>query len=147
MPRDNKNGEELLLEFTVEGIKYLYAGATDHDAGFDRDMKEITDMETPAEAREYMGGRIGHTLDVNALHKPGTDEAEGQKHLDYYTALELFKAGTLITVNRGGKEQGEKYITATYLIKSVKKSAKDGEPVTESLSLQGTGDFDICTVA
>ena len=145
MSRKNPKGQELLLEFTVGGVAYLIAGLSDHDASFERDMIEITDMNTPAEAREYMEGRIGHTLDVSGLHKPGTDTGD-PKFLDYYTALQAFKDGELITVKRGGTATGEKYISASYKVKSVKMSAKDNEKTTESMSLQGTGDFSIETV-
>lgn len=147
MSRKNKYGQELLLEFTLDGVAYLYAGLTDHDQSFESDMTEITDMNTPADAKAFMVGRMNHSLDVNALHKPGTDELEDTKMLDFYTSLIAQKAKTLITVKRGGKAVGDYFITATYYIKSTKEGAKDGEAISESISLQGTGDFEIGTVA
>ncbi|RKD96784.1 phage tail tube protein [Marinifilum flexuosum] len=148
MARKNIRGDKLLLSFDFDGTSYLYAGITDHDQNFERDMIEITDMHTPAEATEYMAGRMKHDLNVNGLHKPGTDEiAPAQQYLDKYTAIAAMQAGTIITVKRGGTATGEKYIEAKYIIKNVKDSAKDNDKVTESLSLQGTGAFEIKTVA
>lgn len=133
-----KLGEELLIKFKDK----IFAGITSHDGGWDRDMVETTNMNTPNKGRSYRPGRISGDLSIEVIEI----KDESATTLDYYALLKEFKTGVAGTIIRGGSEPGEEYEEFDAFVKSVNKKASDNTLVTGSVTFQPQGVPDVKTV-
>lgn len=133
-----KLGQEVLIKFNDK----LFAGITSHKGGWDRDMHETTNMNTPNKGKSFIPGRMSGDLSVDMITEEGSAEMLG-----YYDLLELFKVGTKATVYRGGSETGDKYEEYEAYIKSINKDDADNSIETGSITFQPEGEPEVKTVA
>lgn len=133
-----KLGQEVLLKCDEK----LFAGITSHKGGWDRDMHETTNMNTPNNGKSFKPGRISGDFSIDAITEEGSDNM-----LDYYALQQIFIDGKECTIIRGGAETGEKYEEFKAFVKSVNKDDSDNSIETGSITFQPEGVPAIKTVA